>query len=70
MNGKNWSVDGDEFVVLVNGEGQHSLWPSAKPVPGGWERIGPMGLKAECLAFIEQNWTDMRPNSLQQAMAR
>jgi len=67
--GTNWSIDGDEFAVLINDEGQHSLWPSAQPVPEGWVRIGPIGPKAECLAFIEESWTDMRPISLQKAMA-
>jgi MbtH protein len=67
--GTNWSMDGDEFVVLINNEGQHSLWPSAQPVPQGWNRIGPIGSKAQCLAFVEENWTDMRPVSLQKAMA-
>ena len=70
MSGKNWTIDGDEFAVLVNGEGQHSLWPSAATVPEGWERMGPLGTKAECLAFVEEHWTDMRPTSLQHAMAR
>ena len=37
----NWSIDGDEFVVLVNHEGQHSLWPSALAVPDGWTQTGP-----------------------------
>lgn len=70
MSGNNWSIDGNEFFVLINEEGQHSLWPSATAIPGGWQRIGPMGTKAECLVFVEEHWTDMRPNSLQQAMAR
>ena len=65
----NWSIDGDEFIILINGEDQHSIWPSAIPVPAGWTQIGPVGSKAECLAFIEANWTDMRPRSLQHAMA-
>lgn len=65
----NWSIDGDEFMVLVNGEGQHSIWPSAVQVPAGWTQIGPVGPKAECLAFIEANWTDMRPRSLQRSMS-
>lgn len=69
MANGNWSIDGDEFVVLVNHEGQHSLWPSAITIPEGWTQTGPKGTKAECLAFVEANWTDMRPLSLQRAMA-
>lgn len=68
--GRNWQIDGDEFIVLINAEDQHSLWPSATPIPTGWERIGPMGTKAQCLEFIDKNWTDMRPRSLREAMAR
>ncbi len=65
----NWSIDGDEFVVLVNHEGQHSLWPSALAVPDGWTETSPAMSKADCLAYVEANWTDMRPLSLQKAMA-
>jgi len=64
----NWQIDGDEFIVLVNGEEQHSIWPSAKAIPWGWRQVGPTGPKAECLAFVEQRWTDMRPKSLQDQM--
>lgn len=60
----NWSIDGDEFIVLCNAEGQHSLWPSAKEIPSGWKQIGPMGSKATCLDWIESNWDDLRPRSL------
>ena len=68
--GHNWSLDGDEFVVLINHEGQHSLWPSAQRLPQGWNRVGPLGPKDECMAFIEESWNDMRPVSLQEAMAQ
>lgn len=66
----NWRIDGDEFIVLVNGEEQYSIWPSAKAIPQGWSQVGPKGPKAECLAFVEQHWTDMRPKSLQNQMKR
>lgn len=57
------------FFVLVNDEGQHSLWPTFSEVSAGWEsKLGPAS-RAECLAYIEENWTHMRPLSLQQAMA-
>ena len=57
------------FSVLVNAEGQCSLWPTALEVPDGWEPRGPTGNRAECLAWIDANWTDMRPKSLATAMA-
>jgi MbtH protein len=49
--------------VLVNDEGQYSLWPENKPVPTGW-RSCIVGSRLECLAYVEQLWTDMRPLSL------
>lgn len=58
------------YLVLCNDEGQYSLWPDRIEVPAGWEkRFGPED-KASCLAFVESNWTDMRPRSLIDAMAR
>ncbi|MBD9504113.1 MbtH family protein [Pseudomonas sp. BGr12] len=57
------------YKVLVNGEEQYSLWPQYKEVPAGWREAGKQGSKAECLAFVEANWTDMRPLSLRQKMA-
>ncbi|GAC66274.1 MbtH family protein [Gordonia soli] len=56
------------FLVLVNGEGQHSLWPEFAAVPDGWTTVfGPSG-HDECLAYVEENWQDMRPASLIRAM--
>lgn len=57
------------YKVLVNGEEQYSLWPHYKEIPAGWRDAGKQGSKAECLAFVEANWTDMRPLSLRQKMA-
>ncbi|MDH1010965.1 MbtH family NRPS accessory protein [Pseudomonas nicosulfuronedens] len=57
------------YKVLVNGEEQYSLWPQYKEVPAGWREAGQQGNKADCLAFVEANWTDMRPLSLRQKMA-
>jgi uncharacterized protein YbdZ (MbtH family) len=53
-----------EYRVLVNDEGQHSLWPSFREVPAGWTVVGPTGKRDDCLGWIEANWTDMRPKSL------
>jgi MbtH protein len=52
------------YVVLINGEGQHSLWPAFVPVPAGWDVILEKSGRQECLDFIEKSWTDMRPKSL------
>lgn len=53
-----------KYLVLINDEGQHSLWPVFADVPDGWEIIFGEDGRQECLDFIEENWTDMRPNSL------
>lgn len=54
------STDG-RFLVLVNDDEQHSLWPAFVPVPSGWiVSHGPDDRDA-CLSYIEKNWTDMRP---------
>ena len=58
------------FLVLVNAEGQHSLWPEFVDVPAGWEVAHPRASRAESLQFIEENWVDMRPRSLIEAMAK
>jgi len=58
------------FRVLINDENQHSIWPSFIEVPAGWRGAHGPASKAECLKFVEENWTDMRPRSLAQAMAR
>jgi MbtH protein len=52
------------YHVLVNDEGQHSLWPSFKEVPQGWTIVLKSESRANCLDYINKNWTDMRPRSL------
>jgi uncharacterized protein YbdZ (MbtH family) len=52
------------YHVLINEEGQHSLWPSFIDVPEGWTIIHKSDSRAACLEFVDKNWTDMRPNSL------
>jgi MbtH protein len=65
---------GDEdtrsYVVLINEEEQYSLWLKDRPVPDGWRIVGPSGPKADCLRYVEEVWTDMRPLSLRQKMAQ
>jgi uncharacterized protein YbdZ (MbtH family) len=60
------------FYVLTNDEEQHSLWPAFADVPAGWrgvfgQEIG--ATRSSCLAYIEENWTDMRPRGLRELMA-
>jgi len=62
--------EGDTTVyrVVVNAEEQYSIWPAGRELPLGWKDAGKQGLKAECLAYIEEVWTDMRPLSLRNKM--
>ncbi len=57
------------YMVLVNDENQHSLWPVTVDVPAGWTVAHPSDTREACLRYIEENWTDMRPRSLAQRMA-
>jgi MbtH protein len=57
------------YTVVVNAEEQYSIWPADREVPAGWTSDGTTGPKAECLAHIDNVWTDMRPLSLRRAMA-
>jgi MbtH protein len=56
------------YKVVVNHEGQYSLWPAERDNPAGWSDAGKSGSKQECLAFVEEVWTDMRPLSLRRGM--
>ncbi len=56
------------FKVVRNHEEQYSIWPEYKEIPKGWADVGKSGPKAECLAYIKEVWTDMRPLSLRQKM--
>jgi MbtH protein len=57
------------YDVVLNGEEQYSIWPAHREPPAGWSRAGMQGPKPECLAYIEEVWTDMRPLSLRKQMA-
>ncbi|MZE42640.1 MbtH family NRPS accessory protein [Streptomyces sp. SID5477] len=61
--------DEASYFVLVNDEGQHSLWPAFAEIPEGWQKAHGEDTRAACLAYVEENWTDMRPLSLVRAMA-
>ena len=58
------------YHVLINEEGQYSLWPSFKEVPQGWSVVKKSDTRAACLEFINENWKDMRPKSLIDRMAK
>ncbi|MEU8924562.1 MbtH family NRPS accessory protein [Kitasatospora sp. NPDC048545] len=56
-----------DYKVVVNDEEQYSIWPQERENPPGWLDAGARGKKADCLEWIERNWTDMRPKSLRSA---
>ncbi len=59
-----------ELKVVVNHEEQYSIWPADRHVPDGWRDAGRSGTKAECLAYIEAVWTDMRPRRVRESSRR
>lgn len=56
------------YTAVVNHEEQYSIWFADREIPLGWREAGKRGTKAECLAYIEEVWTDMRPLSLRKQM--
>ncbi|MGW7052597.1 MbtH family protein [Streptomyces sp. NPDC054887] len=52
------------FHVVVNAEGQHALWPAFSDIPAGWDSVWGAGPRDGALAYVEENWTDIRPKSL------
>ena len=57
------------YTVVVNDEEQYSIWPEGREFPSGWRAVGKTGTKDECVAYIEEVWTDMRPLSLRRRTA-
>lgn len=60
--------DDARYKVVINHEEQYSIWPEDRENPLGWKDAGFSGLKAACLQYIEDVWTDMRPLSLRKKM--
>lgn len=59
--------DAADFLVLVNTEEQHSLWPASVAVPDGWRTVFGAGSREACARYVEASWTDQRPASLRAA---
>ncbi|MEV4378100.1 MbtH family protein [Streptosporangium amethystogenes subsp. fukuiense] len=68
MNSNPFEDPEGTYLVLVNDEGQHSLWPAFVEVPAGWTVVLPETDRQAALDYITDNWTDMRPRSLAEAM--
>jgi len=60
--------DSTIYQVVVNHEEQYSIWRADRELPSGWRAAGKIGLKAECLDYIKEVWTDMRPLSLRKKL--
>lgn len=59
-----------DYFVVINDEEQYSIWPAHRDIPNGWQAVGAARTREACLAYIEETWTDMRPKSVREAMAR
>ena len=62
-------IENIRYKVVVNHEEQYALWIHGKQNALGWKDTGVVGTKSECLSYINEVWTDMRPLSLRKAMA-
>jgi MbtH protein len=62
------SQETQAYAVVVNHEEQFSIWRADREPPAGWRRDGFAGTEDECLAYIDETWTDMRPASLRRWM--
>ena len=56
------------YKVVMNDEEMYSIWPADRENALGWHDAGKSGTKQECLKYIEEVWTDMRPRSLRKKM--
>ena len=70
MSANPFDDENGRFLVLVNDEDQHSLWPVFADVPEGWRVVYGESDRAACLDYIDQNWSDIRPRSLRDRMAQ
>jgi MbtH protein len=63
-------ADQRRYRVVRNDEEQHSIWAAERELPSGWHDVGFEGTKEECLAHVNEVWTDMRPLGLRQRAAQ
>ncbi|WP_078315603.1 MbtH family protein [Mycobacterium sp. D16Q16] len=61
--------DSGSFLVLINDQEQHSLWPSFADAPSGWSVVYGHADRAACLEYIDEHWPDIRPKDLRQRLA-
>ncbi|MFF0741805.1 MbtH family protein [Streptomyces sp. NPDC004111] len=58
------SIGSEQYHVVANHEGQHSIWAVGGEIPAGWNKVGFTGGKDECLAHVAEVWTDLTPRSV------
>ena len=58
-----------DYAVLRNDQEQHSLWPAGIDVPDGWTVVHGPGPREECLGYVRENWTDIRPKDVKEFLA-
>jgi MbtH protein len=64
-----FEVPDADYTVLRNEENQHSLWPAFADVPAGWTVAHGPGPREECMTYVRENWTDLRPRSVAEFVA-
>ena len=62
--------DGKKFKVIMNRQKQYAIWPAERENEAGWSTVGKRGSKSECIKYIEEVWTDMRPLDLRKLMGK
>lgn len=58
-----------QWMVLINADEQYGLFPLDLPSPAGWTPVGHTGTEAECMAYVDEHWVDMRPLTVRRAIA-
>jgi MbtH protein len=69
MSSNPFDDENGTFYVLLNDEEQYSLWPTFVDVPAGWRVVFGASTRSDCVAYVEESWTDLRPKSLRDAMS-
>jgi MbtH protein len=64
-----FEVPDANYTVLRNDENQHSLWPAFAETPAGWTVVHGPGRREDCMAYVRENWTDLRPRSVAEFLA-
>jgi len=66
--GWNDEKDNTIYTVVRNDEDQYSIWPADREIALGWHDVGKTGTKQECIDYVYEVWTDLRPLSWRRKM--